>query len=104
MDLSMNELDRRFDEKSLMYRTNLEYKVNKAKDTNRQLEQKAIQVRYQKEQQGQKLLQDHEEYERNKRMKLRRIYNSMNKTFKDFKEERATHWHLMKGRKADDSL
>jgi len=56
MDLSMHDLDRRFDEKSLMYRTNLEYKVSKAKDTNRQLEQKAIQVRYQKEQQAQKLL------------------------------------------------
>jgi len=28
----------------------------------------------------------------------------MNKTFKDFKEERANHWSLMKGRKADDSL
>tara|TARA_B110000285_G_C15092932_1_gene600182 strand:- start:246 stop:392 length:147 start_codon:yes stop_codon:yes gene_type:complete len=28
----------------------------------------------------------------------------MNKTFKDFKEERAEHWHKMKGRKADDSL
>ena len=104
LDSSMHDLDRRFDEKSLMYRSNLEYKVTKAKDTNRLLEQKAVQVRHQKEQQAQKLLLDHEEYERNKRKKLRGIYNSMNKTFKDFKEERAEHWHKMKGRKADDSL
>jgi hypothetical protein len=42
MDSSMHDLDRRFDEKTLMYKSNLDYKVTKAKDTNRLLEQKAI--------------------------------------------------------------
>ena len=86
-----------------MYKSNLEDKVTKAKDTNRLLEQKSLHVRHQKEHHAHKLLQDHEEYERTKRKKLRGIYNSMNKSFNDFKEERANHWKQMRGRKADDS-
>ena len=46
LDLGMQDLVRRVDEKSLMYASNLEYKVTKAKDSNRLLEQKTLHVRH----------------------------------------------------------
>jgi len=42
LETSMHALIQRVDEKSKAYQTNLDYKVSKAKATNRQLEQKAI--------------------------------------------------------------
>ena len=86
-----------------MYKSNMDYKVTKAKDTNRLIEHKSLQVRHQKDMEAQRILQEHEDQERNKRRKLRGIYNVLNKSFNDFKEERAEHWNKMKGRKADDS-
>jgi len=49
-------------------------------------------------------LVDFEDYENKKKKKLRIVYNQMNKSFTNFKQERQEHWSLMKNRKADDSL
>jgi len=56
------------------------------------------------EENNKRTLVDFEDYEKTKKKKLRLIYNQMNKSFTNFKQERSEHWNLMKNRKADDSL
>lgn len=79
-------------------------RIQRAKDENKHFEQKVTRLKMQSEENNRKSILEYEDYEKLKRKKLRITYNSMNKSFKEFKSERAEHWNMMRGRKADDSL
>ena len=103
MNTSMNEIQQRLQETSLIQQELVEERASKLREENKKFEAKVTRFKMQTEEAKNQDYLDFEKSEVMKKKKLRVAYNSMNKMFKDFKEKRAEHWFSMGSRKADDS-